>query len=82
MKKVLSIVAVAVLATSFVSCGPSAEELAKKEQMKQDSIAKATAAADSVAAAVAAASADSLAMATKMADSIKMVDSLAKAGKK
>ncbi len=42
MKKVLSIIAVAVLATTFVACGPSAEEKAKLEERAkqiQDSIA-------------------------------------------
>ncbi|MBS1636750.1 MAG: hypothetical protein JST26_12615 [Bacteroidetes bacterium] len=32
MKKVFSIVAVAVMATAFVACGPSAEEKAKMEE--------------------------------------------------
>jgi PBP1b-binding outer membrane lipoprotein LpoB len=44
MKKVFSIIAVAALATSFVSCGPSAEEKAKMEErakFMQDSIANA-----------------------------------------
>ena len=44
MKKVFSIIAVAVLATSFVACGPSAEEKAKMEErakFMQDSIAAA-----------------------------------------
>ena len=44
MKKVFSIIAVAVLATSFVSCGPSAEEKAKMEENAKrtaDSIANA-----------------------------------------
>ena len=50
MKKVFSIIAVAVVAT-FVACGPSAEEKAKMEAQKQaDSIAAATRAADSLAA--------------------------------
>ena len=42
MKKVLSFIAVAVLATTFVACGPSAEEKAKMEErakFMQDSIA-------------------------------------------
>jgi hypothetical protein len=42
MKKVLSFIAVAVLATTFVACGPSAEEKAKMEErakQMQDSIA-------------------------------------------
>ena len=44
MKKVFSIVAVAVVATAFVACGPSAEEKAKLEErakFMQDSIAAA-----------------------------------------
>ena len=44
MKKVFSIIAVAVLATSFVSCGPSAEEKAKMEEQAKrtaDSITQA-----------------------------------------
>ena len=48
MKKIYSIIAVAVLATSFVACGPSAEEKAKAEaeqriadSIKADSVAKA-----------------------------------------
>lgn len=42
MKKVFSIIALAVVATSFVACGPSAEEKAKMEERAkfiQDSIA-------------------------------------------
>ena len=42
MTKLFSIIAVAVLATTFVSCGPSAEEKAKMEERAkqiQDSIA-------------------------------------------
>jgi len=44
MKKVFSIIAVAFVATSFVACGPSAEEKAKMEESAkrtQDSIANA-----------------------------------------
>lgn len=44
MKKVFSIVAVALVAASFVACGPSAEEKAKMEERAkfvQDSAAKA-----------------------------------------
>jgi hypothetical protein len=44
MKKVFSIIAVAVLATTFVACGPSAEEKAKLEENAKrtaDSIANA-----------------------------------------
>jgi hypothetical protein len=44
MKKVFSIIAVAFVATSFVACGPSAEEKAKMEEnakRAQDSIANA-----------------------------------------
>jgi len=42
MKKVFSIIAVAALATTFVACGPSAEEKAKLEERAKfvaDSIA-------------------------------------------
>lgn len=42
MKKVFSIIMLAVVATSFVACGPSAEEKAKMEERAkqiQDSIA-------------------------------------------
>lgn len=61
MKKVFSIIAVAVLATTFVACGPSAEDKAKMEEREKqikDSIAatistqmETTAPADSTAAA-------------------------------
>ena len=39
MKKVLSIIAVAALSTAFVACGPSKEEIEKREKEKSDSIA-------------------------------------------
>lgn len=75
MKKLFTLVAVASM--TLVACGPSAEEIAKKEQMMKDSIAadsmmKAEAAAaqaqaDSMAQAAAA---DSAAKAQAMADSI------------
>ena len=39
MKKVLSMIAVAAFATAFVACGPSKEEMERREQEKQDSIA-------------------------------------------
>ena len=45
MTKLFSIIAVAVLATTFVACGPSAEEKAKIEEQKKrtaDSIQAAT----------------------------------------
>ncbi|MBA2613258.1 MAG: hypothetical protein H0U95_14915 [Bacteroidetes bacterium] len=45
MKKVFSIVMVAVFATAFVACGPSAEEKAKMEE-------RAKQVADSIAAAI------------------------------
>lgn len=77
MKKVFSIIAVAVVAT-FVACGPSAEEKAKMEENAkriQDSITAAinasmnaaTAASDSVAAAAAAAAANAVSTATDAA---------------
>jgi dihydrodipicolinate synthase/N-acetylneuraminate lyase len=53
MKKLLSVLIIAGMAT-LVACGPSAEEIAKKEKAKQDSIAlvqKEQATQDSIAAA-------------------------------
>ncbi len=41
MKKVLSFVAAATLATAFVACGPSKAELEKKQKATEDSIAEA-----------------------------------------
>lgn len=44
MKKVLSIIAVAIATSTFVACGPSAEEKAKMEEnakLTQDSITNA-----------------------------------------
>jgi hypothetical protein len=38
MKKVLSFIAIAAVATSFVACGPSKAELEKKAKAKADSI--------------------------------------------
>ncbi len=78
MKKVFSIVTVAALTVAFVNCGPSKEELAAKEQAKQDSIAQ-VAKADSMAKAEAEAAA-----AARVADSLRQVavaDSIAKASK-
>ena len=40
MKKLFSIIAVAALSTAFVACGPSKEEIAAKEKITADSIAK------------------------------------------
>lgn len=87
MKKVLSIIAVAAMTTAFVACGPSKEEMEKREQLKQDSIAAVEKAKqDSVAAA--AAEAEKMAMeanAMRIADSTRVADSLAathKGGKK
>lgn len=47
MKKVFSIIAVAALATTFVACGPSAEEKAKMEEQAKHT-------ADSISAALSA----------------------------
>ncbi|MBL7930466.1 MAG: hypothetical protein JNL60_01105 [Bacteroidia bacterium] len=84
MKKVLSIVAVAAMTTAFVACGPSKEEIEKREQAKQDSIAAVEQAKqDSIAAA--AAEAEKMAAeanAKRMADSTRMADSVAAASKK
>jgi hypothetical protein len=82
MKKVLSIIAIAGLATAFVACGPSKEDMEKAEKLKQDSIRMADSIAASAAAAEAEAAriADSTAMAEKskmMADSLHQ-DSIAK----
>ena len=80
MKKSISILAVAALATSmFVACGPSKAEIEKKEKAKQDSLAE-VAKADSIAQA-AQAQAEQAAMAAK-ADSVAQAakaDSLKKA---
>ncbi|HKC67352.1 MAG TPA: hypothetical protein VKG26_03930 [Bacteroidia bacterium] len=89
MKKSISIVAVAVLATSmFVACGPSKAELEAKAKAAEDS-AKQVAQADSIAkaeeaakmAAAEAQKADSLAQVAK-ADSIAKAEEAAKGGKK
>ena len=87
MKKVLSIIAVAAMTTAFVACGPSKEEMEKREQLKQDSIAAVEKAKqDSIAAA--AAEAEKMAQdaeAARVADSTRVADSLAatkKGGKK
>jgi hypothetical protein len=83
MKKVLSIVAVAAMTTAFVACGPSKEEMEKREQAKQDSIAAVEKAKqDSIAAA--AAEAEKMAQeaaAQRTADSTRMADSMMKASK-
>jgi hypothetical protein len=82
MKKVLSIIAVAALSTAFVSCGPSKEEMEKREKLKSDSIAAVEKAKqDSIAAAEAEAArmAEEAANMEKMKqDSIRKADSLAK----
>ena len=81
MKKVLSIVAVAVLSAAFVSCGPSKEEMAAKQKQTEDSIAAvAQAQADSLAKVAEAEAAVAAEATAKMsADSTRMADSLAKA---
>jgi hypothetical protein len=80
MKKVLSIVAVAAVSAAFVACGPSKEEMEKRDQAKQDSIAAVEKAKqDSIAAA--AAEAEKMAAeanAQRMADSARVADSMAK----
>lgn len=81
MKKVLSIIAVAAMSAAFVACGPSKEELEKREQDKQDSIAAVEKAKqDSMAAAIA--EQEKLAQevaAQRIADSTRVADSLANA---
>ncbi len=84
MKKVLSIIAVAAMTTAFVSCGPSKEEMEKRKQLQEDSIAAVEKAKQDSAAAVAA-EAEKAAMemnAKHMADSTHMADSIAAASKK
>ncbi len=83
MKKVLSIVAVAMLSVAFVACGPSKEEMEKIAQDRQDSIAAVQKAEQD---SIAAAEADAAKMAEEMAmkaqaDSTRMADSLAAATK-
>ena len=84
MKKVLSLIAVAAMTTAFVACGPSKEEMEKREQAKQDSIAAVEKAKqDSIAAA--AAESDRMAQEANMqrvADSTRMADSVAATSKK
>ncbi|MEI8137809.1 MAG: hypothetical protein WCH21_10840 [Bacteroidota bacterium] len=83
MKKVLSIVAVAALSVAFVACGPSKEEMEKREQAKQDSIAAVEKSKqDSIAAAAAAAEQAAVEAAAKAkADSAHVADSIAAAKK-
>ncbi len=67
MKKVLSLIVVAAIATAFVSCGPSAEEKAKMEEQAKltaDSIAAALEASLKGAVDAAATTVDSAAAAT------------------
>jgi thiamine biosynthesis lipoprotein ApbE len=87
MKKVLSIVAIAALTAGFVACGPSKEEIEKREKAKADSIAAVEQQRqDSIAAAEAEAAkaAEAAAAETAKQDSIRKADSLAnlKGGKK
>jgi hypothetical protein len=83
MKKVLSLIAVAAMTTAFVACGPSKEELEKREKDKQDSIAAVEKAKqDSIAAAAAEAERIAQENAKRIADSTRMADSIANAGKK
>ncbi len=83
MKKVLSLIAVAVMSTAFVACGPSKEELEKRAQEQQDSIAAVEKAAqDSNAAAAAEAEKMAMEAAGKgKQESIRMADSIAAATK-
>jgi len=87
MKKSISILAVAALATSmFVACGPSKAETEAKEKAKQDSLTE-VAKADSIMKAeetmkaTEAMKADSIAQVAK-ADSLKKVEEEATKGKK
>lgn len=83
MKKVLSLIAVAAMTTAFVACGPSKEEIEKREKEKNDSIAAVEKTkADSIAAAQAAEQAAMEANQNRIADSTRMADSIAAASKK
>lgn len=83
MKKVLSLIAVAAMTTAFVACGPSKEEIEKREKEKNDSIAAVEKQkADSIAAAQAAEQAAMEANQKRIADSTRMADSVAAASKK
>ena len=81
MKKVLSIIAVAALSTAFVSCGPSKEEMEKREQEKTDSIAAVEKSKQDSIAAVEAENArmaeEAMNMEKMRADSTRMADSSA-----
>ena len=77
MKKVLSLIAIAGM-FAFVACGPSAEEKAKMEQAKQDSIAAAEAANAEMEAAKAQATADSMAAASAATDTTKKMEEVKK----
>jgi hypothetical protein len=82
MKKVLSIIAVAALSTAFVACGPSKEEIEKREKEKSDSIAAVEKAKQDSIAAVEAENAklaeEAMAAEKAKSDSIRIADSLAK----
>jgi hypothetical protein len=84
MKKLFTLIAVAAMSTAFVACGPSKEEMEKREQAKQDSIAAVEQAKqDSIAAA--AAEEEKMMMEAnqqRMADSARVADSLANTSKK
>lgn len=82
MKKLFTIISVAFVAF-MVSCGPSAEEKARMEQARQDSINQVMEIArqDSIMRAEEQARLDSTAAAVAMQDSIAMADSLANAAK-
>ena len=80
MKKVLSILAVAVITASFVACGPSKEEIEAREKTKTDSLAAIDKQrTDSIAAAEAMANEAAAAAEKAKADSTAKADSLAKA---
>lgn len=84
MKKVLSLIAVAAMSAAFVACGPSKEELEKREQDKKDSIAAIEKQMqDSIAREAAEADRKAEeARAAMVADSTRMADSVAAAATK
>jgi hypothetical protein len=82
MKKMLSMIAVAAVSMAFVACGPSKEEIEKREQQKQDSIAAVEKTKqDSIAAAAAEQDMIDAQNQQRIADSTRVADSTAAASK-
>ncbi len=84
MKKVLSMIVVAAFATAIVACGPSKEEMERRNKEKEDSIANVERERQE---SIAAAAMEQERLAEeanqkRMADSTRTADSTAAAGKK